>query len=286
MLDIGAGSGRLTGELERTGARVRAIELDSALAATLRRRFAAARRVEIIHGDALAAPLPREPFRVVANLPFGSTTAVLRRLLDDPQVPLTRADVIVEWDLARKRAAVLAEHAARRLLERLVRAGPRAAAAAGVLRTSSNGTLVVGMVRPVHVEAADRTRFREFVRSAFDRGLPKGRLAKPACRDLGVPPRAAARELDACDRRACSPTCSWRWVLHALPARAGRCPPAAAVALDAGEPVSRAAVATRSACVTKLLPPAAPSRQRAVLGAASKSLMRKGSRSELFDALC
>jgi 23S rRNA (adenine-N6)-dimethyltransferase len=48
--------------------------------------------------------LPREPFRVVANLPFDRTTAILRRLLDDPRVPLARADLIVEWGVAVKRA--------------------------------------------------------------------------------------------------------------------------------------------------------------------------------------
>ena len=34
-------------------------------------------------GDATAVTLPREPFRVVANLPFARTTAILHALLDD-----------------------------------------------------------------------------------------------------------------------------------------------------------------------------------------------------------
>jgi 23S rRNA (adenine-N6)-dimethyltransferase len=43
---------------------------------------------------------------VVGSLPFGQTTRILHRLLDDPTLPLERADVIVQWEVARKRATV------------------------------------------------------------------------------------------------------------------------------------------------------------------------------------
>ena len=58
----------------------------------------------MVLGDAACLPLPREPFRIVANLPFEGATAILRHLLDDPVAPLVRADVIVEWAVAVKRA--------------------------------------------------------------------------------------------------------------------------------------------------------------------------------------
>src|SRR4029077_11725638 len=41
-----------------------------------------------------------------ANLPFAAGTAILRRLLSDPRVPLMQLDAIVEWGLAAKRTAV------------------------------------------------------------------------------------------------------------------------------------------------------------------------------------
>jgi 23S rRNA (adenine-N6)-dimethyltransferase len=100
VLDLGAGTGVLTRALARTGARVIAVELDPVLAAGLRSRFPG-----VVEDDALRVPLPRSPFRVVANLPFACGTAILRRLLD-PRVPLASADVIVEWGLAEKRTAV------------------------------------------------------------------------------------------------------------------------------------------------------------------------------------
>jgi 23S rRNA (adenine-N6)-dimethyltransferase len=101
VLDLGAGSGRLTAELARAAGRVVAVELDPGWAAQLHGRWD---NVEVVRGEAGAVALPREPFRVVANLPFDRTTAILRHLLDDPRVPLLRADVIVEWGVAMKRA--------------------------------------------------------------------------------------------------------------------------------------------------------------------------------------
>jgi 23S rRNA (adenine-N6)-dimethyltransferase len=49
--------------------------------------------------------LPGRPLRAFGNLPFGLTTQLLRRLLDDPTSSLARADVIVQYEVARKRAA-------------------------------------------------------------------------------------------------------------------------------------------------------------------------------------
>lgn len=100
VLDLGAGTGVLTAALAHAGARVTAVEIDPALAAALRRRFD-----DVVEGDALRVALPREPFKVVANLPFDAGTAILRRLLD-PRIHLERADVIVEWGLATKRSTV------------------------------------------------------------------------------------------------------------------------------------------------------------------------------------
>ena len=100
VVDIGAGSGRLTAELARVARRVVAIELDPRLAAGLRGRWP---NVDVVAGDALSVPFPDEPFRIVANIPFAHTSALLHRLLDDPRLPLARADLIVEWGVAVKR---------------------------------------------------------------------------------------------------------------------------------------------------------------------------------------
>jgi 23S rRNA (adenine-N6)-dimethyltransferase len=109
VVEIGAGSGAITSALARRGADVLAIEVDPAWAERLHRRFGRNRsptnRVRVVAADFFAVPLPRIPFRVVACLPFGDTTAILARLLGDPRQHLRRIDVIVQWEVARKRAA-------------------------------------------------------------------------------------------------------------------------------------------------------------------------------------
>jgi 23S rRNA (adenine-N6)-dimethyltransferase len=106
VVDIGAGTGRLTEALATSGARVVAIELDPGFVVSLRRRFHERPQVAIVEGDALRVPLPGRPFRAFGNLPFGMTTRILRRLLDDPASALMRADLIVQYDVARKRSSV------------------------------------------------------------------------------------------------------------------------------------------------------------------------------------
>jgi 23S rRNA (adenine-N6)-dimethyltransferase len=101
VVDVGAGSGMLTARLLAAGARVIAIEPDARFASRLRRGCPAA---EIVEADVRVTPWPREPFRVVANLPFDLAAEICRSLLSDPRTSLQSADVIVEWDFAVKRA--------------------------------------------------------------------------------------------------------------------------------------------------------------------------------------
>ncbi len=101
MVDLGAGTGRLTAELALAARQVVAVELDPGLAPRLRGRWP---NVDVVEADAREVELPREPFRVVANLPFHGTNEILRHLLDDSRVPLVRADLVVEWGVAVKRA--------------------------------------------------------------------------------------------------------------------------------------------------------------------------------------
>ena len=197
VLDIGAGAGALTAALVRAGAETVAIELDPELAARLRPRFA-----RVVDADALTVPLPREPFRVVANLPFAIGTSMLRRLLR-PETALLSADVIVDWRLAAKRAAVWpstrlgVEWSAWYRLE-VVRRLPRCCFApppsvdAAVLRVTRRAD---PFVAPDEAE-----RYRRFLDRAFREGVRSvvaPRTLKRLATDLGFDRRAAPRDLDA-----------------------------------------------------------------------------------------
>jgi SAM-dependent methyltransferase len=105
VVEIGAGSGVLTEALARRAGRVVAVECDPRLAEQARARLAGFGNVRVVTADALALPPPRRPFRVVANPPFGSTAAILRRLLGDPRTRLERADLVLQEQAARRYAA-------------------------------------------------------------------------------------------------------------------------------------------------------------------------------------
>jgi 23S rRNA (adenine-N6)-dimethyltransferase len=111
VVEIGAGRGACTLALAGRGVEVVAIERDRDWAATLRREVqrAGLRAVRVVEGDALALRFDRltggRPYRVLGSLPFGVTTAVLRHLFDEPDGAPWRADLIVQWEVARKRAA-------------------------------------------------------------------------------------------------------------------------------------------------------------------------------------
>jgi 23S rRNA (adenine-N6)-dimethyltransferase len=199
VLDLGAGDGMLTAPLLAAGARVVAVELDQASVATLRRRFPAA---DVVRGDATTTALPREPFAVVANLPFAAGTAILRRLLDEPRVPLRQADVIVEWGLAAKRAAVWpstltsvywgAWHELE-LVRRIPRSGfaPPPSVDAALLRVRRRDEPLL----PVERAPA----YRAFLRAAY-RDAPVVRMvpqARKLATELGFDRQARARDLDA-----------------------------------------------------------------------------------------
>ena len=106
VVDFGAGTGLLTAALAERAAGVLAVELDPSLAQRLALRFASTPNVIVLHADVSDVPLPCTPYRVVANPPFARTAAILRRLLDDPGGGLERADLVVQWQVARHRARV------------------------------------------------------------------------------------------------------------------------------------------------------------------------------------
>ncbi|MFR9750539.1 23S rRNA (adenine(2058)-N(6))-methyltransferase Erm(46) [Nocardia sp. 004] len=102
IVEIGPGGGALTLPLQALCRPITAIEIDSRYVQTLRRRVDPS--TTIVHGDFLRYRLPRTPHVIVGNLPFHQTTAILRRLLHTDH--WTRAVLLVQWEVARRRAAV------------------------------------------------------------------------------------------------------------------------------------------------------------------------------------
>lgn len=110
VLEIGPGLGVLTQLLAAQAGRVIAVELDNRLIEPLRAQFAKQPQVQIVHGDILelapgtlvqGAEGVAGAYKVVANLPYYITSAVLRHLLEAAVQP-TQIVVLVQKEVAER----------------------------------------------------------------------------------------------------------------------------------------------------------------------------------------
>ena len=86
IVEIGPGAGALTSVLVERAGRVIAVEFDRKLAPLLSERFSALANFKLVMADALttdfcAEILPARSARLVANLPYNISTAILQRLI-------------------------------------------------------------------------------------------------------------------------------------------------------------------------------------------------------------
>ena len=86
VIEIGPGKGALTAELVQCAGRVLAVEFDKSLAPLLADRFASHDNFRVLHADALNTDLcaeihPARSARLIANLPYNISTAILQRLI-------------------------------------------------------------------------------------------------------------------------------------------------------------------------------------------------------------
>ncbi|MFY1692134.1 ErmE/ErmH/ErmO/ErmR family 23S rRNA (adenine(2058)-N(6))-methyltransferase [Plantactinospora sp. WMMB782] len=102
ILEVGAGQGALTRELVRRCRRVVAYEIDPALLARLGEEFRAEPGLRLVPGDFVAARPPTEPFAVVGNIPYASTSRIVDWCLDARW--LTTATLVTQLEYARKRS--------------------------------------------------------------------------------------------------------------------------------------------------------------------------------------
>jgi len=91
VLEIGPGLGSLTRHLALAARRVVAVELDDTLLPALRHVLQPYPNVEILQGDILnlhpSSFIPQPSYKVVANIPYYITSAVIRHLLESEVRP-------------------------------------------------------------------------------------------------------------------------------------------------------------------------------------------------------
>jgi len=105
VLEIGPGLGHLTRKLVERAGQVVAVELDPAMVAALTEELGDCPNLRIVPGDILELDVVElmegHPFKVVANLPYYITSAVLRYLLEATLRP-TLIVVTVQREVAQR----------------------------------------------------------------------------------------------------------------------------------------------------------------------------------------
>ena len=182
VLEIGAGLGSLTLALAETGAFVRAVEIDSGLAAALREVVAASavQSVEVVEADASNLDLSTvlsgaDRWLLVANLPYNIATSLVVDLLRDAAA-ISVMVVMVQREVGQRLAAAAGSRARgipsvlveRRGAARIVAKVPpgvfvpRPKVESVVVRIERHG---VAEARPLTADA--EARFDLVVRTAF-----------------------------------------------------------------------------------------------------------------------
>lgn len=87
IYEIGPGKGMITECLAQRCRQVIAIEKDSLLVNALRTRFAMTTNIRLHEGDFLDYRLPDGHYKVFANIPFNTTSAIMTRLTTTPAPP-------------------------------------------------------------------------------------------------------------------------------------------------------------------------------------------------------
>lgn len=110
VLEIGAGLGMLTDRLAERARRVVAVEIDERFIPYLRDRYDGDGNVEIVHADILRTTIDDLlgedacEYKVVANLPYYITTAILRMLLEEGPPPQVTV-ITVQREVAERMVA-------------------------------------------------------------------------------------------------------------------------------------------------------------------------------------
>lgn len=175
VVEIGPGRGALTDLLAERAGRVVAVEIDRALAALLRERYAGQPRIEIVEQDVLTANLAAlagsERFVVAGNVPYYITTPILFHALRRPRAE--RSVFLVQLEVAERMVAAAGSKTYGALSVNL-----QAVASAALLfrvpagafspppKVESAVVRVTPLAEPV-VEPDEEERFRVFVQAAF-----------------------------------------------------------------------------------------------------------------------
>jgi 16S rRNA (adenine1518-N6/adenine1519-N6)-dimethyltransferase len=104
VLEIGAGTGRLTEMILAEGVKLTAVEVDPRLQVKLEKKFSGSGLFTLVRGDVLRLPWknllrPATRAALVGNLPYAISTQIIFRVLENRD-RISRAVFLVQWEVA------------------------------------------------------------------------------------------------------------------------------------------------------------------------------------------
>jgi len=102
VLDIGAGKGFLPVHLMQNARKVIAIENDSDLIQELRKKFANVQNVQVVDCDFKNFGVPKCPFRVMSNIPYGITSEIFKSLMFENVENFLGGSIVLQSEPAQK----------------------------------------------------------------------------------------------------------------------------------------------------------------------------------------
>jgi len=236
VIEIGAGTGLLTGLLAERATRLIAVELDERLASRLGERFAGCDNVavlasdvlEISPGELLTAGGGSMPYVVVGNLPYFIGTAIVRQFLEATVRP-RRLVVTLQAEVAESMTAppgrmsyLGVEVQTLAMAKVLFRLAPRAFNPPPKVRSA---VVRLDLLEPAEVEVDDRDAFLSLVRAGF--AAPRKRLRNSLAVGLRITATEAAAilaeaQVDGDQRPANLSLGNWREVYFAYRQSVGR----------------------------------------------------------------
>lgn len=209
-LEIGPGLGVMTGLLVKAAAKVIAVETDAVFAELLRRE--APPNLEVVEADIMDFDLRQLPtgYKVVANLPYYLTSAILRLLMESANPPALAA-LLVQKEVAERVAAGPGEYS---ILALSVQYYAEAEVSLTVERhkfwppPKVDSAILQLKRRPRPLFEADTTKLFRLIKGGFSerRKQLKNSLAGSLNADVSlitkllaaakIPPQARAQELD------------------------------------------------------------------------------------------
>lgn len=210
VIEIGPGRGILTRELAAVARKLIAVEIDRGLLQELDRELGHEAHVRLVSGDFLRFPLPADDYKVFASIPYGRTSAILRRLVGAKNPP-REAHLIVQQESGERFAG--APYAGESLASLSIKPWWHVEITRRLRRTDfypvpSVDSVVLWLARRdiALVSRADGKLYRDFIRESFGRrgntvrrclkGVLTGRQLYRLSRDLRFDPSASPSELN------------------------------------------------------------------------------------------